>query len=114
MIMTMLIILVLGLAAGLILPWWGIAVAGFIGGLWKPSSGWKAMGAGFIGAGLLWTATAGYIHLQSDGILTVRVAAMVGLEMPALLVPLTGLLAGLVAGLAAGAGFYARDVFTRL
>ena len=113
MITTALYVLVFGLIAGLTLPWWGIGVAGFVAGFWKGPSSWKALGSGFAGAGILWLAAAGYIHLKSGGILTVKVAGVAGLTNPSLLVPLTALIGGLVAALAAVAGFHSRSLLKK-
>lgn len=95
------IVLILGLIAELTLPWWGIGLAAFLAGLWKAPSGWKSLGAGFAGAGLLWLIATGYIHLKSGGILTVSVAQIARLSTPVILIVLTALIGGLVGGLAA-------------
>ena len=108
MISTALYVLVFGLIAGLALPWWGIGVAGFAAGFWKAPTAWKALGAGFGGAGILWLAAAGYIHLKSGGILTEKMAGIAGLSHPALLVVFTALIGGVVAALAAVAGYQLR------
>ena len=113
MISTALYVLVFGLIAGLALPWWGIGVAGFVGGVWKAPSAWKALGAGFGGAGILWLAAAGYIHLQSGGILTVKIAGIAGLSHPSLLVVLTGMIGGLAGALAVVAGFHLRSLLKK-
>ena len=113
MISTALHVLAFGLITGLTLPWWGIGVAGFAAGFWKATTAWKALGSGFAGAGILWLAAAGYIHLKSGGILTVKVAGFAGLTHPSLLVPLTALIGGLVAALAAVAGFHSRSLLKK-
>ena len=108
MISTALYVLVFGLIAGLALPWWGIGLAGFAAGFWKAPNAWKSLGAGFGGAGILWLAAAGYIHLQSGGILTAKIAGIAGLSHPSLLVAITALIGGLVAALAAVAGYHLK------
>ena len=106
MISTALYVFVFSLIAGLALPWWGIGVAGFAAGFWKAPSAWRALGAGFSGAGILWLAAAGYIHLKSGGNLTVMIAGIAGLSNPPVLVVLTALIGGVVAALAAAAGYH--------
>ena len=113
MISTALYVLVFGLIAGLTLPWWGIGVAGFAAGLWKAPSAWRALGAGFSGAGILWLAAAGYIHLKSGGILTVKIAGIAGLSNPPMLVVLTALIGGVVAAFAAAAGYHLRTLLKK-
>ena len=113
MISTALYVLILGLIAGLALPWWGIGLAGCAAGFWKAPSAWKALGAGFAGAGALWLAAAGYIHLYSGGILTVKIAGIAGLSHPSALVALTALIGGLVGALAAVAGFHLRSLLSK-
>lgn len=113
MISTALYVLVFGLIAGLTLPWWGIGVAGFAAGFRKAPTAWKALSAGFGGAGILWLASAGYIHLKSGGILTVKIAGIAGLSNPSLLVVLTAIIGGLVAALATVAGYYLRTLLKK-
>lgn len=113
MISTALYVLVLGLIAGLTLPWWGIGVAGFAAGFWKAPGAWRALGAGYSGAGILWLAAAGYIHLKSGGILTAKIAGIAGLSNPPVLVVLTALIGGVVAALAAAAGYHLRTLLKK-
>ena len=44
----------LGFAAGLFLPWWGIALAAFVVALLIPQHGGLAWLSGFLGIFLLW------------------------------------------------------------
>ncbi len=113
MITTAIYVVVFGLIAGETLPWWGIGLAGLVAGFWKAPSAWKALGGGFAGAGLLWLAAAGYIHLSSGGILTVKIAGIAGVSPPSVLIGLTALIGGLVAGLAAVAGFHLRSLLKK-
>ena len=113
MITTAIYVVVFGLIAGMTLPWWGIGVAGFVAGFWRAPSAWKALGAGFGGSGILWLAAAGYIHLKTGGILTVKIAEIAGLSHPSALVALTGLIGGLVGGLATAAGSHLRSLLKK-
>ena len=105
--------MVLGAGAQLALPWWGIAVAGFIAGLTKARTGWQALGAGFAGVGLVWLGTASYLHLKSGGVLSARMAEMMGLPGPVSLILLTAAIGGLVGGLAAATGYHTRPLLGR-
>ena len=113
MITTAIYVVVFGLIAGMTLPWWGVGLAGVVAGFWKAPSAWKALGSGFAGAGILWLAAAGYIHLKSGGILTVKIAGIAGLSHPSALVALAGLIGGLVGGLATAAGFHLRSLLKK-
>ncbi|MEO9887545.1 MAG: hypothetical protein ABJR05_08930 [Balneola sp.] len=88
----------------LILPWWGIAITGLILGFqMKPSSG-KAFGIGFLALFLLWGGQAFYIHVANDGVLSTRIAEMLGVGSPILVVLITGVIGGVVSGLAVLSG----------
>lgn len=103
--MILLILLIItGYLINLVLPWWGIAITGLILGFqMKPKSG-KAFGIGFFALFLLWSGQALYIHLANDGILSTRIAEMLGVGSPFLVVLITGILGGLVSGLAVLSG----------
>lgn len=111
--MSVLVIFVLSFLAELVLPWWSIAVVAFLVGAWKPSSGWKAFGAGFLGVSALWFIAAEYIHLHTGGVLTTRVAEMFKIPIPFLLVVMTAVLGGLVGALAATTGFHFKKVLEK-
>ncbi len=113
MILAALLILILGFIAEIFLPWWSIAVMAFAVGFVKTPTGWKSFWAGFLGVGLLWWMTSGYIHFRTDGILTSKVGEMFTLPLPILVDLITGLIGGLVGGLAAGAGFHLRKIFKK-
>jgi hypothetical protein len=103
--MILLILLIItGFLVNLVLPWWGIAITGFaLGFQMKPSAG-KAFGLGFIALFLLWSGQALYIHLANDGILSTRIAEMLGVGSPFLVILITGVIGGLVSGLAVLSG----------
>lgn len=111
MIVAIVVILALSLILQSILPWWTVAVAAFVGGYLRSSSGWKATGAGFAGIGILWLLSASFIHLKTGGILTSRVGEMLGLPMPFLVIFVTAILGGGVGGLAAATGYHFRKLF---
>ncbi len=108
MILAALLIFIFSFLEEMLLPWWSIAIVAFAVGFGKAQSGWKSFGAGFLGIGILWWVTSGFIHFWTHGILTYKVGAMFTLPLPILVVLITGLIGGLVGGLAAGAGFHFR------
>lgn len=103
--MILLILLIItAYLINLVLPWWGIAITGLILGFQlKPKSG-TAFGYGFLALFLLWGGQALYIHFANDGILSTRIAEMLGVGSPYLVVLITGVLGGLVSGLAVLSG----------
>jgi len=103
--------MVLGAVAELALPWWGTVAAGFVAGLCRGRSGWHALGAGLGGVGLVWLLTASYLHYQSAGIMSARVARLMGMPGVLSLLVATAAIGGLVGGLAAATGYHARAAF---
>lgn len=83
----------------MILPWWSIAIPGLILGYqFHPDSG-KAFSTGFLALFVLWSAQALYVHILNDGILATRIAEMLKVQYPWVVILITGLLGGLVSGL---------------
>ena len=113
MITSLVLILILSLLGEILLPWWSVVPAAFLGAMWKAPSGWKALGAGFAGVGGLWFCVSGYLHIRSGGILTVRIAEMFQIPSPVLLLLLTTLVGGLVGGFAASAGYHLQTYIHR-
>ncbi len=103
--MILLILLIItAYLINLILPWWGIAITGLILGFqMKPKTG-KAFGIGFLALFLLWSGQALYIHLANDGILSTRIAEMLGVGSPIFVILITGIVGGLVSGLSVLSG----------
>lgn len=84
----------------LVLLWWSIAIPGLILGYqFNPKAG-AAFGWGFLALFLLWGGQALYIHFANDSILSTRIAEMLGVGSPYLVILITGILGGLVSGLA--------------
>lgn len=106
-----LLIAVLSALAQLFLPWWSLALVAFGVCFWRSRTGWRAFGNGFAGAAVVWAVYAMIIHLQTDGILTGRMADLFfKTQSPILLLLVTPLVSGLVGGLAGLAGRQVRTV----
>lgn len=88
-------ILLLSWLGTLFLPWWILFLPAFIFGVWLIEKPLSAIIIGFSGAGLAWFLQALYIHIANDAIATTRVAEMMGLGSPLLVLALTLLLGGL-------------------
>lgn len=95
-----LIILITAFLLNLFLPWWSIAIPGLIFGYMFKQKGLASFAWGFLALFLLWGGQALYIHFANDGILSTRIATMLGVGSPYLVILITGVLGGLVSGLA--------------
>ena len=97
----LLILVMVATAAGLYwsLPWYVPAIAGFVLALllpvWRRGGAWFA----FLGAFLVWGLYTGYLHFESEGRLTDRLAVTFGVGTGWMLVLLTALFGGITAGL---------------
>jgi hypothetical protein len=104
----------LAFAAGIFLPWWGIAFAGLISGAWLLQKPGVAFLSGFLSVFLLWAGFALVRSQMNDDILATRFARLIlKADQPLLLVLLTGVIGGLVAGLGALSGSLGRIAFSR-
>ena len=86
------------------LPWWTLVIGAGVGGYLFGNKGWVAFLSGLVGVGLLWYATALYIDVQTQSILTEKVARIFPTKTPALLFLLTAIIGGLPGGFAALTG----------
>ena len=94
---------------GLYLPWWGIAIAAFLVSAAIPQKPTFSFLSGFLGIFLLWEVLAWWIDNKNNGILSQKVAALMGLgNSSVLLIVITSVVGALVAGFAALAGTYLR------
>lgn len=106
--MLLLLILILSIVAQLFLPWWSIAVVCFLVAAWKARHGGHAFLAGFGAIALTWLGAALFWHLTTNGTLSERVAAMMTVNSPWVLMMATVVIGGVVGGISAMSGFYVR------
>jgi len=99
-----LLILISAFLLNLFLPWWSIAIPGVVFGYFFNKKAGASFGWGFLALFILWGGQALYIHFMNDGILSTRIANMLGVGSPFLVVLITGILGGLVSGLATLSG----------
>jgi hypothetical protein len=88
-------------ALELVMPWWCVAIAAFVGGFALKSK--ANFLAGLLGIALLWLIKAWLLDASSSAPLAERVAAIFSLSKP-LLMLVTALIGGLVGGFAAMTG----------
>jgi hypothetical protein len=91
---------------GLYLPWWSIAVAAFVAVLLVQLNPLPAFFAGLLGIFFLWIILAGWTNSSNAEILSTRVAQLLGVGSPMVLILLTGMVGGLVGGLAGLTGSF--------
>ena len=98
-------ILILSWIGTLFLPWWILFIPAFFFGAWLSEHGLIAFLAGFTGAGFAWFLQALYIHIANDAIITTRIAEMMGLGSPWVVLLLTFLIGALPGGVGALTGY---------
>lgn len=97
-------ILVFAFILNVFLPWWSIALPGLIGAYQFKVKPGMAFVWGFLAVFVAWGGHAIYLHLQNDGILSQRIADMLSVGSPWVVILATALVGGLVSGLAALTG----------
>jgi hypothetical protein len=108
-VLSIVVTALLAFVLGLYLPWWGIAVAAFLVSAAIPQKPTFSFLSGFLGVFLLWEVLAWWIDNKNNGILSQKVAALLGLgNSSVLLIVVTSVVGALVAGFAALAGTYLR------
>lgn len=112
-LLRVLLTALLGVGFQWVLPWWSVGIAAFLVGTTAQDRFRWAFLVGALGIGLLWLFHAWGIHLQTDGILSDRVAGVFGVGSGVVLVFLTGLIGGLVGGLGGMTGAAFRKLFAR-
>jgi len=100
-LLQLILIIVLAFVFELLMPWWSIAIAAFLGGLALTSR--ANFLAGFLGIGLLWLLYAWMMDTTSAAPLADRVSKILFINKP-LLILITAVIGGLVGGFAAMAG----------
>ncbi|MEO7801514.1 MAG: hypothetical protein ABIR81_05925 [Ginsengibacter sp.] len=108
------IIIVLGFAGCLILPWWSIALVGFITILLIPLTPLRSFSAGFIAIFILWFLSSLWISSNNNHILAQKVSLIIlKMNSPFLLIFITAIIGGLIAGLGALSGSFLWTAFQK-
>ena len=95
------------------LPWWSVALVGFLIGLAGSKSPKSALGLGFASVFLCWLGQTLWINYQNEGILASRMGLLLG-GAPGYLLPwVSGRLGGLVGALSAWTGFLFKNLAFR-
>ncbi len=88
-------------------------VVAFLVSYISPSSGLNAFVAGFLGVGLVWMGHAWNIDVLNDSSFSTKVAEIMQVSDPILLVFATGLIGGLAGGFASLSGTSFRSLFIK-
>ena len=115
-IISILTTAILALLLGLYLPWWSIALAGFIMAILMKQSSGKSFLAGFLGVFLFWGVFAFLQDMNNQHILSAKISALLSMGNNSfLLIVITGVVGGLVAGFAAltASSFYKNPKVTK-
>lgn len=104
LLLYVILIALLSFLAELFFPWWTAAVCALIVlALW-PGKSLKAFLAGFLGVGLLWFAGALYFSIQTDFILTTKVARLLQVSNSVVVIVITAIIGGIIGGMGALSG----------
>ncbi|MFT4094329.1 MAG: hypothetical protein QM640_11885 [Niabella sp.] len=107
--LSIIIIALICLVAGLYLPWWSVALVAFLIALLVHQKPLLSFLSGFLGVFILWLLLALFINLANAGILANRVGELLGVGPHAgVLIFVTAFTGGLVAGFAALSASYLR------
>jgi len=108
-LISILLIALVSIVAGLYLPWWSIALAAFVVIALIPQKPLYAFLSGFIAIFILWSGMSFIISNKNDHILAHKISMIIlQSDSPVSLVLITGLIGALVAGCGALAGSYLR------
>jgi len=104
-ILSLLLTAALSFLAGIVLPWWSIAIVAFAVALLVPQKLIMAFLAGLLGVFLLWATLALWIDIKNGSTLSHKMAELFRLGGSSiLLILVTAFIGGLVGGFAAMAG----------
>jgi hypothetical protein len=107
-------VLVLGILAQLLFPWWSCAIVAFYVGLWIADSPGKSYAYGFAAMLLMWTVYAGFQSSMNGGLIGGAFSNVFGGKISSgQLIAATGFIGGLVGGFSAMTGTLLRDIFRK-
>ena len=105
----MLMVSTLAFIAQIIFPWWVVVfVAGLIA-FFLNSGPWVSFFAGFLGVAVLWISVSLYLDLDSNSLLSQKVASLIGIGSHWNLILITGLVGGLCGGMGAVIGYQVKQ-----
>jgi hypothetical protein len=112
--LQMILIAALGWASGLVMPWWGVAIAGCLGGLLLGGKNFRDFMAGFLAIATLWTMMCLLVLSGTGSPLPDRMAQTISPALDGTLLGLlTGILGGLLGALGSMTGGQFRKIFSK-
>ena len=112
-LVSILLTALLSFAACLFLPWWVIAIAGFVVAFAIPQKAGLCFLAGFLALFFLWAGLSFWMSAANNHLLAHKISILfLKADNPFLLVALTGIIGGLVAGFGSLTGRLTRKLFT--
>lgn len=109
---SVLLIALLSFALCLFLPWWVIAIAGFVVAFAIPQNAGLCFVAGFLALFFLWSGLSFYMSAANNHLLAHKISLLfIKVDNPALLIIVTGVIGGLVAGFGSLTGRLSRKLF---
>lgn len=91
------------------LPWWSLVIGALVSGYVFGESSGASFLAGFIAVGGLWLATALFIDIQTQSVLTDKVARLFPTGSKTMLLSLTVIVGGIPGGLGALTGTFLKQ-----
>ena len=89
-------------------PWWTVALIPFAIAVWRPTTSLKSFATGFRAIALLWFFYGLYLHINSQGSISNKIAEIFSLPNGILLLIVTAIAGGLVGGLSGLSGYFVR------
>lgn len=94
----------------LFFSWWASIIPAFFIGAWLFERNLTALYIGFLGGGLAWFIQALYIHVANNAILSSRIADMMQLGSPWIVLIITFTVGGILTALSALLGFQLKTL----
>jgi hypothetical protein len=112
-IVSILLIALLSFVASIYLPWWVIAIVGFIIAFAIPQKPILAFLSGFLALFLLWASLSYSISSANEHLFAHKLSVLfIKNDNPIMLIMVTGLIGGLVAGFGSLSGRLFKKIFT--
>ena len=108
--MNFIIIFILTAIFQVFAPWWIIALIPFLIISWRPASALTSFLTSFAAIAVLWFSYGLYLHVNSEGSISNRIAEIFSLPNGMILLVVTTLIGGLVGGMAGLSGFFVRQL----
>jgi len=108
-LVSVVLTIILSVAACLYLPWWSIAIAAFLVAVIVSQRPWASFLSGFTALFLLWGGLSYYLSSVNEHLLAHKISLLIlKMDNPVLLVFVTAIIGALVGGFAALSGSFVR------